>query len=749
MSTEFEIEKNTEQDTGKPDRSGLYIVCNGAKCNCDQSKEKQEADLEVLSHNTTYINDKDGADKLVANTNDIGIPFKLKSGTFGSCLKQPIGTTHKPCIPNVISWEKAYESIILDNKGEVLVKESEGTCAFNGKITFKTHGQIQSIDEQDATEASISTELTPALTEEQVKQLVLGEFIKASDKKGASVVKIVTIDGERTYVRSQKNIQFKVREFSSNNPSEADKKGVNWAVFYKEIGNPDNKYKQHCVFSDIGEMFDFPYNTEGDFVVEAYGSNGGPFFLTKKYAASYEKITLKEQCVNELTVSVGSDRRTRVRLTESAIIKANTLFDTKDLTNNWSHEIMKIIGWEATAIYKGESVPVQIDKDPNHPLQAIVQPLGTKAKVAITAILYGGNKKRVGYTVGANYVVSIEADKSTVSIWESGEVKERNSVRLKVSKFRIEPATELEKQAVNWTNFSESEMPNKSHVIARGPEITRLFKTKGVLCYEAFSFKPAGGVSTTVKRIEGLFPNVLKAYWADGDGNRIDKSGFEHTVFIHIETEGLVGEKFKLNVWESDRYSSDFIKNAGTTIELTADNGIINQEFKLPESNRFEQEYYFTIEKLDFRIIATKQDSDSKNEYVLWQNPKRKKVHYLYVNNKKKITSLKIYESDGSLHTGIVKYGDTVTVKLESRNLVGKELTFAIVEDINWGLDKEQKEIIKIKVTGYGKGEATFTIPKTWEKEHGGTVAVPRYFYLRREVKLATGLYMYEEFPRS
>lgn len=741
-------EETTGPDSGKPSKSGTYVVCHGAKCKCDKSVSGAQADFEVLSQSTTYINDKDGSKKLVGNTMDLGIPFKVKASTFGQCKLQPTGSSYLPCIPAVVSWSDPYESVVLDNTGQVLVKDSTASCAIGGTISFATHGQEQAVSQADAEEAAAQPPLTPVMSEELVRALTLGEFAKENDKKGASVKSITTLDGKSQYFYNKLAIPFKVKEFSKSNPSQASKDAVNWAVFHKKSGEPDSTYKQCGLYSDVGEDFVFPFKIEGDYVIEAYGSTKGPFYLKNKSLSAYKKISLKEQTIDGLAVTVNGDVRERVRPTEIATIKTKALFSDAEMQGiAGSNSVGKII-WSVKATYRGNEVPVNYNANLS---ELLVSPVGRRAKVSVQATSTTGVSKSVSYEVGANYVTAIQSDKKTVSVWDGGTQKERHKVTFKVSEYKIEPALPEEKAAVKWTYFKPGEKPNKTNVIANGDETTRTIKKEGIFMYEAFMFSPEGGEKPTTKKVEAVIPKITKAYWADSNGNKVSRSGYGHTVYLHVETLGLTGEKFQFNVWESDTYSdSDPIKNAGTEIEITSNEGVINQEFTIPDYSSLderEQEFYFTIEKLDFELLGTKQDADSGNEHILWKDHSSKKVDYLKVTPDKKITSLKIYESGGKLHTGRVKYGDVVTIKIASRNRIDEEIEFEVWKDAEINNykggnsssdDIKFSETIKIKVDKEGNGETDFTVPTGWEAYQGE--AQTQFFYLKEGSN---------EFPRA
>lgn len=735
-------ETTAEPDSGKPSRSGTYVVCDGAKCKCDKSVSGTQADFEVLSQSTTYINDKDGAQKLVGSTMDLGVPFKVKASTFGQCKLQPAGSSYLPCIPAIVAWSDAYESVVLDNMGQALVNDSTAQCAIGGKIEFATHGQEQGASQSDAQAAAAQPAMTPMMSEEEVRALTLGEFLKGDDEKGASVKSITTLDGKSAYFYNKLSIPLKVHAFTQSNPSQASKDAVNWAVFYKKAGEPDSKYKQCGNYSDAGENFIFPFKIEGEYAVEAYGSSNGPFFLKDERNSAFKEIVLKDQTIDGLAITVNGDMRERVRPSEVATIKTKSLFSDAEMTGIVGENTLGRITWDVKAKNGSDAVPVNFDANPANPTELLISPIGRKATVTVSATSAKGVTKSASYQVGGNYVTAIQANKQTVAVFDGGSEKERHKVILTVSEFKIEPALPAEKAAVKWTYFKRGEKPDKNNVIATGPETTRKLTKEGVIMYEAFMVSPEGGEKPTTKRVEAVVSQIKKAYWADSLGNKLSRSGYGHTVYLHIETLGLTGERFQFNVWESDTYSdSDPIRNAGTEIEITSFNGVINQEFKLPTYSMLderEQDYYFTIEKVDFELLGAKQDADSGNEYVLWKDHSNKKVDYLKVTPDRKITSVKIYENGGKLHTGRVKYGDTLKIKITSRNRIDEEIKFEIWKDplINnfrgdgkTSDDIKFSETINMKVDKEGKGEADFTVPAGWEKYQG--TAQTQFFYFK------------------
>ncbi len=753
-TTPTEEAQPEEQSSGKPNKAGLYIVCNGAECKCDQSKEKIPALLEVISHNQVYVNDKDSAEKLVATTNDLPLPFEKKANTFGTCKKQPIGGgQYKPCIPNVTSWDKSYEAIKIApaGNGTALIEESEGICSFGGKITFTTHGQTETVTAADVaqTPPEVAEMLSDGiLTEEEVQKLA-GSF--DDETSTAEILDINTIGnltpvGEKTGTysihTSHKELIFKVCVSKPKTLTAEQEKTINWAVYIKK---KNNTFYHHHTFIDLGKKFTFPYRTPNIYAIEAY-TDQPKFDLVTGKGGAFNLLEIANQKIAGLALSANGEKRDNnlVRTTEVVTITAQNKYTTDALPLT-----EKDLFWEVT----NSKGAVKSCTKAGNTLIIPPQPLG---KITVTAYKGSSQTATLTYKVINNSVVAITSDVDEVSVLNQGETeKERHKVILKVSEFKINPPTPDELALVKWTSFGEKEDPNKNKIIATGEKITRIFKSEGTLYYEAFMNEPAGKDKPSAKKITAIQPKITKAYWANKDGNPIDKSGFKHQVYICVHSQGLKGEKIQLNVWEAESGKDDFIKNANKEFTLQRNrDSVLTVPYTLPEDFTSKLEYgqcefFFTIKKLDLKVEGTAKDPECNNEYVLVPN---KNVHYLFVKKEQKIVSLKIYEKGDKLHTGIVKYGDTVTIKIETRNYIGKELTFEIWKDVKVDnhtdgystydtMDDEKfSETIKVKIDAEGNGKTNFTIPETWKnKQNGKTMQL---FYLKEK---ESG----DEFPQS
>ncbi|WP_062054650.1 DUF4280 domain-containing protein [Aquimarina longa] len=136
--------------------SEKHIVVQGALCKCQHGFAPDK--LKVSSHTNEYANDKDGSQKLIATTLEIGQPFEAK--TFGQCKLQPMGSSYKPCQPMITEWQGAYEDAILKNGGNILIEDSKATCAIAGSpcVEITNHGQIAEPGQQNMSNADEDTQ---------------------------------------------------------------------------------------------------------------------------------------------------------------------------------------------------------------------------------------------------------------------------------------------------------------------------------------------------------------------------------------------------------------------------------------------------------------------------------------------------------------------------------------------------------------------------------------------------------------
>lgn len=136
--------------------SEKHVVVQGAICECQFGFVPDT--LKVISHQYEYANDKDGSQKLIATTLEVGQPFQAK--TFGQCKLQPTGSSYKPCQPAITEWTGFYENVTLKNGGKIITEDSKATCAIAGSpcVKISNHGQIAEASQQNMDNADEDTQ---------------------------------------------------------------------------------------------------------------------------------------------------------------------------------------------------------------------------------------------------------------------------------------------------------------------------------------------------------------------------------------------------------------------------------------------------------------------------------------------------------------------------------------------------------------------------------------------------------------
>ena len=149
-----------------------HIVVQGATCVCKHSETPKTDVLKVKTHSKHYANDKDGSDKLIATTKEIG--QTIEANTFGNCKLQPTGSSYKPCQAVITEWKDFYDKVTLSNQGKILLEDSKATCPIGGPdcITIKNHGQVAEVSQQNVKNADkqVLAELLPGFDFEDLDE---------------------------------------------------------------------------------------------------------------------------------------------------------------------------------------------------------------------------------------------------------------------------------------------------------------------------------------------------------------------------------------------------------------------------------------------------------------------------------------------------------------------------------------------------------------------------------------------------
>jgi hypothetical protein len=128
-----------------------HYVVQGATLKCKFSVEPKTDKLKVNTQSGLTLNDKDGKDKLIATTKDIG--QTCEKNTFGKCKLQPNGSgDFLPCQCVIQEWLEYYKKKKLVNGGMALLESSTATCPIGGPgcISIDKHGQKAEASKQQS-----------------------------------------------------------------------------------------------------------------------------------------------------------------------------------------------------------------------------------------------------------------------------------------------------------------------------------------------------------------------------------------------------------------------------------------------------------------------------------------------------------------------------------------------------------------------------------------------------------------------
>jgi hypothetical protein len=153
--------------------SAKHIVVQGATVKCLYSVEPNTDKLKVLSQSELYANDKQGSDKLIATTKEIG--QTCEKNTFGKCKLQPNGSgDFLPCQCVIQEWIEYYKNLTLSNNGKALTEDSKATCPIGGSgcISIEKHGQKAEGSKQQSRKSDDTaiTAVNPVADNKKIKE---------------------------------------------------------------------------------------------------------------------------------------------------------------------------------------------------------------------------------------------------------------------------------------------------------------------------------------------------------------------------------------------------------------------------------------------------------------------------------------------------------------------------------------------------------------------------------------------------
>ena len=304
---------------------GLFLVCDGALCMCDQGASP--CALTVTKQQKVKVQNR-----LVAVSEDN--VFQLSTAPFVTCKKNQ--AQGKPCLysPSVSKWEKfLYEG----EKKSIVTEKSEMKCPFlGGKITVLYHGQKVTVCDTDFADFSIDSVY---LYNNLLSAEFLNEQLKTKEKSSPQSdisfpVFSIKSNGTSNGVSVRPDAPLVLTAYGKQDV-ELKEKPVSWVVFQldrKEVplkGKKEKKtkivqsIKNLHIYTKVGTPFTLQLHDIGEYYVEGMGTES----MLKKYMAIHKgeaSPIFVEDKKNKCISRIGVEKN---RITKAEILGCDAFCD--------------------------------------------------------------------------------------------------------------------------------------------------------------------------------------------------------------------------------------------------------------------------------------------------------------------------------------------------------------------------------------------------------------------------------------
>ncbi|WP_438710541.1 PAAR-like protein [Aquimarina muelleri] len=580
------MNQESQEENDKAEASGV-LVCKNATCSCEFGGPP--AKLQVTSHQKYYINDPQGAEKLVALDTD----NQFLPATFVSCTKDLPYKQCKYAPQPGVKWEGPEHFTECDNKPVILDSYALTCPIYQGKITIQHHGQTQGTTTSQVVQSNPDTcaQLSGLLTEEELAEAARKVYPGISSitiKEG--IKKEHGEDKDKSYYLQNK-ITLGVKNFSKAGYT-ADKKASTCWVVYQ--GHSFDTVLSHA--KDVGELFEFLPTEPGNYRIEAYGSRSAANWANGVDRDGF--TTKKGSTIAYKKVALAAIKTKHVAYTDITVEKN----ELHDITYTGQKQGHKIIANRVT--YKNAinwDTPITLDAKlvyPENPEENTLQTFdwsitdseGTAVSIApedngkdkLTHTFIIPNNPIETYTITLAYT-NDWGDSSTKAIevtlflenWVSAikcskvvkKIRPNTAMPSFAAKFRLENANETQRSGVNWVlmyyanlkyeDFAKFKkgtvrVTTKEDTLEEGTN-TRIVKNVTHAKYKHHNAKIDNlssyrGESTltlpaSYHTVKGLY--VLEAFKNTADGRGLDSYAFEVTDNEIINLKGETTARVK------------------------------------------------------------------------------------------------------------------------------------------------------------------------------------------------------------
>ncbi|UPZ17786.1 hypothetical protein [Flavobacterium humidisoli] len=644
-------------------------------------KQSQLSSVEIKNFNWELVREK-----MIA-----AIDANLLKGKISKVTKIHWDTIKKQLADdkiNIANLFERYDELFL------LLKEVEGLNALPNTITITTKTKIY---------PNLSNPYA-AIGKEDVYTFL--KTINNVDVAGSSVkpgaVKIKN-SNETSFIVGE-SLEFFLDETLLK---QEQKENINWIIYKdaKKIG---------AEFVDKGTSFTYNFDTPGSYIVEAYGLKPG---ANKKATASKSAFVKLNIIAQEIVITPPANIQNK--LARNSV--GEQLFKVS-LKNPEIKTLNPVKLYYQIAYKNRDKVTTILEEkelDSTGIIKLAMHSFGEYAIKIASKDQYGLIENQI-FKVIKNFVESIDilslADiNNDVYLWNETN---RDAIFVAQS-FKIEP-TQQERENVKWLVYEENGktyVPDglKLQTENDGSGIQYLYKGEtfilpipkkdGVFIVEAYSNIMEGLKSKSIKKIYVKYPKVTETFWAYGDGNKKQTSGFSGEInHIKARIPDYLNQPVRIKFFLNDSKEVNYYNDTKTN-----GSGEINKSIKFDAT----LQKHFGIQKGKTAKIRFELEGIKNGKPYLFK--KDSNVYddaVLNVTTVAKVTDAYfVYDGNRVSPFTQVPYGAKVTGVVKTLNMVGKEAVLKVYKDYRY-----PKHSIKIIVDSEGTAKIDFTLNKKWQE---------------------------------
>lgn len=612
-----------------------------------------------------------------------------------------ISRDHWKLIKDQLNNDKTNIANLFEQYNELflLLKEVEGLDDLPKSITITTKTKIYPNLSADNLYASIGKENVYVFLREVSNEDTQGSAVKKNAVKIKNTNATSFIVGE--------SLEFFLDE-TLIVQNGYKKENINWIVYKKKKGKKD----EETIFKNEGTSFSYNFDTEGTYIIEAYGDSHGANGKKdlNKYAFVSVNIVTQSVVVTFPKAIKGGLARPSAK---EFLLKTSLKYPNVKSLN----PLKLYYQIEAKNENKGTIISEEKELDATGNIKLTMPDLGTYT---------------IKITSKGQYVFTQETEISAIKneVTSIGEVKEtsnnglfllgnpKKTFVLEAKTFKI-PPTDEEKEDVKWMIYDSN---NKLYI---PPGETIIYKNKdhqkpylnqwssftmsipqkeGHYIVEAYSDKAKGSAGQAIFKIEVQRPQVTKAYWAYADGSKKKTSGFTGEAnYVKANIPGYDNEKVRINFYLNGSKVPYYYNDTKTN-----ENGEINKRIEFDDTF---QKRIGTLDgktaKISFKLMGI----ENERLYPFKKNANVNADSILKVSAGAKITDV-YFQYDGKRVTAqdeipLSFSGEYVTIVAKTQNMIGKEI---VLTAHKVGEDPIFRS--KVKIDSEGKASGTFKITR-------------------------------------